>query len=141
MNRHAGERGSAALEAVIIFPVVVLLLGGAIAAGRIAIAGAAVEAAARDAARQASIARTPEQARAAAQTSATTALQQEGLRCTPTVQLDVSGFTRPVGTPAAVQATVSCTVALADVALPILPGSKTLNSSFSSPLDLFRGRQ
>ena len=38
-----------------------------------------------------------------------------------TVTLDTSGFSRPVGTPASVAATVSCTVELSELSLPGQP--------------------
>jgi hypothetical protein len=111
-----------------------------IAAGRIAVAGGSVEAAARDAARYASIARDATSARSAALIGARETLAQEGLKCVPTVSVDTGGFSRPVGTPAAVSATVTCVVRLEDVALPGIPGSKELTSRFVSPLDPFRAR-
>ncbi len=49
-----GDRGNAALELVILAPVIVLLIGMVVAAGRTTIAQGSIDAAARDAARQAS---------------------------------------------------------------------------------------
>ncbi|HEY7144806.1 MAG TPA: TadE/TadG family type IV pilus assembly protein [Streptosporangiaceae bacterium] len=134
------QAGDAALELVIIAPVLLAFIGLAIAAGRTAVAQGSVDAAARDAARQASIARSPGEAIAAATASAQTALGQDGLNCTPTVTLDTSGFSVPLGQPAQVSATVSCTVPLSDLVVPGLPGSRTLTYTFTSPLDPFRGR-
>ena len=79
------EAGNAALELVILAPVIVLLICMVIAAGRVAIAKGSVDAAARDAARQASIARSPDAARAAAIASARAELAGDGLNCTPRV--------------------------------------------------------
>ena len=140
--RHERDTGNAALELVILAPIVVLLIGFVIAAGRTSIAQGSVQAAARDAARQASISRTPAAAQSAAQISAGTELAQEGLDCisAPSVQVDVGGFRTPVGQPATVTATVSCTVPLGDLVLPGVPGSRTLSASFTSPLDPYRGR-
>lgn len=56
--RNGGQRGSASLEAVIVVPAILLLLGLAWAGGRIGIAQSKVDAAAEDAARAASIHRT-----------------------------------------------------------------------------------
>ena len=134
------QAGDAALEVVILAPVLIFLLALVIAAGRTSSADTAVAAAARDAARQASIARTPAAAQAAALTSAQAALSQDGLDCAPTVTVDTAGFGVPVGQPAAVSADVSCTVPLSDLLLPGLPGSKTLRAAFTSPLDPFRAR-
>ena len=99
-----------------------------------------MSAAARDAARQASISLNPGQAQTAALSSAMTALDQDGLDCRPVVTVDTSGFGVPVGQPATVSATVTCTVSLSDLLVPGLPGSRTLTATFTSPLDPFRER-
>jgi uncharacterized protein (UPF0333 family) len=137
-----GERGNAALELVILAPVIVLLIGMVVAAGRTTIAQGSVDAAARDAARQASIARSPAAALAAAQDSASAALAGDNLDCTPTIAMPGldQAFATPVGQPASVTAIVSCTVSLSDLLVPGLPGSKQLTGTFTSPIDPFRGR-
>jgi hypothetical protein len=138
---RAADDGSAALELVILAPVLFALLGLVIAAGRISIAQGSVDAAARDAARQASISLTPTAAQAAGQASALTALRLDGLDCRPVVLINVSQFaTTQPGEPAAVTATVRCTISLSDLALPGLPGSTLLQAHFSSPLDVYRSR-
>ncbi|MFI6326524.1 TadE/TadG family type IV pilus assembly protein [Nonomuraea sp. NPDC050556] len=135
------ERGSATIEAMLAIPAVVLVILLGVAAGRITVATAAVEAAARDAARQASIARTAGEASSRAQASARDSLNSRGIRCTSvTVQVSTAGFGRPVGSPATVSATVTCTVPLEDVAFPGLPGSVRRQATFASPLDPYRGR-
>lgn len=140
--RRRGERGSAALELVILAPVLLALLGLVIAAGRVTIARGAVHAAARDAARQASISLTPAAATAAGTASARAALAQDHLDCSPDVTIDTSSFTAaPAGQAAPpVQATVTCTVPLSDVGLPGLPGTVQLKGQFASPLDIYRSR-
>lgn len=141
---RAGEddAGNAALEIVILAPVLILLICMVIAAGRIAIAQGSVDAAARDAARQASIARSPEEARAAALASARAELAGEDLNCSPVVGMPGIGgdFAEPLGQPASVRATVRCSVSLSDLLVPGLPGHLTLGAAFTSPLDPFRGR-
>jgi Flp pilus assembly protein TadG len=137
---HRGDDGNAALEIAILAPVLLGLLALVIAAGRTAIAQSAVNAAARDASRQASLSLTPTAAQAAAQVSARAALRSDGLDCVPVVVTDTSQFGIPPGHPAAVAATVSCTVAMADLALPGLPGSVRLHAVFTSPLDTYRSR-
>lgn len=138
----AGDReaGDAALELIIIAPVLLAIIGLVIAAGRTSVAQGSVDAAARDAARQASIARSPADALTEAKLSAQDALSQDGLNCDPVVNVDTSGFGVPVGQPAEVSATVTCTVPLSDLVVPGLPGSKTLTYTFTSPLDPYRGR-
>ncbi|MBO0833018.1 MAG: pilus assembly protein [Actinobacteria bacterium] len=138
--RHA-DRGSAALELVVLAPILLGLLGLVIAAGRTAVAEGSVAAAARDAARQASISLSPAAAQANGQASAEAALRQDGIHCHPVVVIDTSQFTSvPVGQPASVTAAVSCTVPLANLALPGLPGTARLRASFTSPLDIYRVR-
>jgi len=135
-----GDAGNAALELVILAPVILFLLGLVIAAGRTSVAQGSVAAAARDAARQASISLTPAAAQTAALSSAQAALGQDGLNCDPVVRVNVSGFGVPVGEPASVRATVICRVSLSNLLVPGMPGSRTLRATFTSPLDPFRGR-
>lgn len=134
------DAGNAALELVVLAPVILFLLGLVIAAGRTSIAQGAVDAAARDAARQASISLTPSAAKAAALSSASAALSGDGLHCNPLVNVDTSQFGHPVGTPAHVVATVQCRVPLSDLVVPGMPGSRLLTGRFTSPLDPFRER-
>jgi Flp pilus assembly protein TadG len=139
--RPRAEDGSAALELVVLAPVLLAMLALIIAAGRTSIAQGAVDAAARDAARQASIALSPSAAQAAARSSALAALHRDGLACDPVISMDTSGFATPPGQPAPpVSVTVSCAVPLADLSLPGLPGTITMSSDFTSPLDQYRAR-
>jgi Flp pilus assembly protein TadG len=130
------DAGNAALELVVLAPVIFILIALVVAAGRTSIAQGSVDAAARDAARQASISLTPGAAQVAAQSSAQAALSGDGLDCVDTRQF----VTVPVGLPASVTATVFCRVPLSDLVVPGLPGSRTLWFSFSSPLDPYRER-
>jgi len=139
-SRRDRDAGNAALELIILAPVILILLGLVIAAGRTSVAQGSVAAAARDAARQASISLTPSAAQTAALSSARAALGQDGLNCDPVVTVNVSGFGVPVGEPANVQATVTCRVSLSNLVVPGMPGSKTLRATFQSPLDPYRGR-
>lgn len=137
------DAGNAPLELVILAPIIVLLICMVIAAGRTTIAQGSVDAAAREAARQASLARSPEAARAAAVGSARAELNGENLNCSPaTVKTPgLNGaFAVPVGQPSSVTAYVTCRVSLSDLILPGLPGSVQLKSKFVSPLDPYRGR-
>jgi len=135
------DGGNAALELVVLAPVIFILIALVVAAGRTSIAQGAVDAAARDAARQASISLTPGAAQVAARSSAQAALSGDGLDCHPRVRVDTRQFeTVPVGLPASVTATVVCRVPLSDLVVPGLPGSRTLWFSFTSPLDPYRER-
>ena len=136
----ADERGSAAIELVLLVPALMLLLMFAVAGGRVAIAHGSVQQAAADAARAASIARTAGTTQTTAVAAARATLANQGLTCASmTVTLDTSGFATPVGTPANVAATVSCTVELSELALPGLP-NRVVSATVTSPLDVFRGR-
>src|SRR5215475_12027988 len=105
-----GEHGNAALELLVLAPVIFALIGLVIAAGRTSVAQGSVDAAARDAARQASISLTASAARRAALSSAYAALGADGLHCRPVVTLDLAaGFGMPLGQPAQVSASVRCT--------------------------------
>lgn len=133
------ERGSVSLELAIIAPALLLLLGALVLAGRVETSSASVEQAARAAARDASLARTPD----AARTTAVTSAQRElagGTCVNIDVTVDTSGFAAPVGTNAAVTVTVSCTVSVANLAIPGLPGAHTMTGTATSPLDRYRSR-
>lgn len=135
------ERGSAALEAVIGVPALLLLVGLLVLGGRTAIAQQAVQAAAADAARAASIARTASVARSGASNAAHTSLVNQNLDCaTTTVTVDTAAFSTPVGTPGRVSATVTCGLRLGNIGLPGIAGTKTITATMSSPLDTYRGR-
>lgn len=135
------DRGSASIEAAVGVPALLLFIALIIGAGRVAIAHQAVEAAAAEAARSATIERTRADAAHAAEAAATATLANQQLRCLSTqIVVDTTGFTVAVGTPASVTATVTCVVDLADVSVPGLPGSLTISATVSSPLDTYRGR-
>lgn len=136
---RGADTGSVTLEVVVLAPALILTLLFVIAAGRIAQAHQAVEAAARDAARQASIARDPATARTTALTSAQASLTRERLRCRPNVTVNTAGFNHPIGQPATVTTHVTCTIQLADIAAAGVP-STTVTATFASPLDPYRGR-
>nr|WP_272923755.1 TadE/TadG family type IV pilus assembly protein [Streptomyces sp. SID3343] len=135
-----GDGGSVALETAILVPVLALLVAVMVAAGRITMAGGAVDAAAKAAAREASLARNPYDAATRADAAARHTLDQRGLSCASvSVSLDTSEFAPPAG-PARVRATVRCTVHLSDAAVPGMPGAKSMTSTVVSPVDRFRDR-
>ncbi|WP_149203866.1 TadE/TadG family type IV pilus assembly protein [Actinotalea subterranea] len=135
------DRGSVTLELAILAPALLLVLGALILAGRVQVAGGAVEQAARSAAREASLARTPDQAREAAVAAADRELAAAGIDCATTaVSVDVTGYRAPVGQDAVVRVSVECSVSMADLAIPGLPGSRTMGAEGVSPLDRFRSR-
>lgn len=134
------ERGEVAIEAAILAAAMLMLLALIIFAGRYITAESAVNEAARAAARAASIAPDATAAAGAAQAQALQILNQQ-LHCTPAkAVVDASDYRKPPGQPANVRATVSCTVSLADLALPGLTGSKTLTATWTSPIDRYEQR-
>ncbi|MEV4824535.1 TadE family protein [Micromonospora sp. NPDC049274] len=140
--RIRDQRGSASIEMAVVAPAILALIAGTIIGGRLNLARQALEAAAYDAARTASLARTAAEANAQAQAAANSTLDAQGLSCTNlSVTVSAAGFGVPVGQPATVTATVSCTATLSDVALPGMPGAVPLAASFTSPLDTYRSRQ
>ncbi|MEU1623128.1 TadE/TadG family type IV pilus assembly protein [Streptomyces sp. NPDC005722] len=140
--RLRGDRGSEAIQAAIVTPLLIAFLCLAIAAGRLAVSGGKTDAAAEDAARAASLERTPLAAQSAAAEAAARSLEDQGIRCSSTdVDVDASGLAVPIGQVGYVTVTVRCTVDLSDLLLPGAPGSKTLTSTFTSVADAFRARQ
>lgn len=136
-----GERGSAAVELVLVVPALVLVLGLLVAGGRLWFARATVVEASESAARAASLARTAGEARDAGRRAGHRVLDTDGLRCAGlAVTVDVGGFGVPVGTPATVRSTVTCQVPFADLTLPGMPGSITVRSDGGASLDTYRAR-
>jgi hypothetical protein len=134
------DRGSAPVEMAITGLIAVALIGVLIVAGRVAIASSSISGVAGNAARDASLARTPAVAVQRATSTAIASLQAQHLRCkgTPDVAVDTSGFSAPPGTNAVVTVDVTCVVALSDIGMPLMPGSRTLHDHAVSPLDPFR---
>ena len=135
------DDGNAVVEVIPAAFVLLIFIALITAGGRITHAAMAVQDAARNAARQASIARTPLAAAAAARTSALGTLASDQLACRPAVTVNTAGFNVPPGQPALVTAAVTCNVSLAGLTgIPGIPGSRLVTAVFSSPLDLNRAR-
>ncbi|MEW2000783.1 TadE family protein [Streptomyces coelicoflavus] len=139
---RCGDEGSVAIEAAIVIPPLIMFLCLALAGGRLVTSGAKIDAAAEDAAREASIHRTAASAQSAAQTAAAESLGDQGITCaSSSVAIDTSGLSVPVGQVGTVTVTVNCTVNLSDLLLPGVPGSKSLASTATSVVDAFRSRR
>jgi Flp pilus assembly protein TadG len=135
MRRHS-ERGAATTELVLMTPVLVAMLLLVVALGRVASARADVEAAARDAARAAANARSASAGLRDGDLAARASVDEGGVECRSlSVTLDTTEF-RAGGS---VAATVSCTVALGDLAGIGLPASRTITAHFTAPIDRYRG--
>lgn len=135
--RWRDERGMATAELVLLTPVALVVLAFLVIAGRLSTTTADVAAAARDAARAASLTQTYEQAVDAATTTAGASLAAHDVTCR---NLTVTG-----GDPSTFVAggeitiTVSCDVSLADVALPGIPGTRSIAKASTEVIDRFRG--
>lgn len=141
MNVRRDERGSASIEAAIAVPAFALFVGLIIFGGRTATAHQAVESAAADAARSASILRAESQAKTAAEQAARANLTSQGLNCVRIdVDVDTHEFDRAVGEPALVEVTVACLLDLSDLAVPGVPGTRTISATMTSPIDTWRER-
>ncbi len=135
------ERGSAAIEAAIGVPAFALFVGLIIFGGRTATTHEALQSAAADAARSASLARDADVARAEASEAATTSITNQQIGCSAiSVDVDTSDFNKQPGVPGSVNVTVSCRLDLSDLALPGVPGSRVMRATMSSPIDTWRER-
>lgn len=139
--RGRGELGSASLEAAVGVPAFVLFVGLIIFGGRTATAHQALESAAADAARSASLERSAAEAEEAAEAAARSSLANQDIDCLAVgVDVDTSGFSTQVGLDASVDVTVTCRLDLSDLSIPGVPGNRTLTESMSSPIDTWRER-
>ena len=134
MNRR-DDRGTAAVEMVLIVPVLICAFLFVVGLGRMAHARQQVEGVAADAARAASLERNTDRSAAAARAMAVQALGSAGLSCQGlTLDVDVSNY-RPGGT---VRVTVRCTANLGDVALSGLPGHRVFSANATVPIETYR---
>jgi Flp pilus assembly protein TadG len=132
MKPVPGERGSATVEAAIFVPLLVFILLGIVAGGRLVDAKADVHSAAREAARAASLRGTPAGATAAAQEAAREALARRRRSCTSwNAAIDTSRL-RPGGV---VTVDVTCVVALSGLGLPGLPTARSIEAGVTVPID------
>lgn len=141
LSRIRDERGSASVEAAVGLPAFVLFVGLIIFGGRTATTHQAVESAAADAARSASIARTSSQAQENAKNAALASLANQQIHCLSVdVSVDTSDFSKTVGAPGTVAVTVQCRLDLSDLSVPGVPGTRVIKATLASPLDTWRER-
>ncbi|MEU8632717.1 TadE/TadG family type IV pilus assembly protein [Amycolatopsis sp. NPDC048633] len=131
------ERGSVTAEAVLIAPVLVMLLVFvAVVVHRGVDARLRLDDAAHQAARAASLQRTPAAAGTAAEATATSALSHAGLVCR-----DASVTTSTSASPgSAVVVSVRCTVGFGQALILGVPGSRTLSATASEVIDTYRSQ-
>lgn len=125
------DRGSMAVEVVMLTPLLVMMMFLVVGFGRFVSAEGEAQALARDAVRAATLERDELSARLAARAMAAAAAP-DNLACRPA---EMSGtFTRG----GMVTVDVECTVSFEDLGLVGLPGSATVRGSSSAPLDEYR---
>lgn len=118
-------------------PVLFVVLGFLVLAGRLATVRGDIAAATRDAARAASLAATYGQAVVDARATAEASLGDFDVSCR---DLDVSlGDRRTFQPGGTVTTTVSCEVSLTDIAIPGVPGSRRVGATSVEVIDLYRG--
>ncbi len=132
----ASERGNALISFLLLAPALVLFLELIVLGGRVAATKADVQAASREAAREASIASGPSSAAAVIDPVAATALAGKGVRCrSHTAAL---GPATDYAQGGAVEVVVTCDLDLADLDLLGLPGSLTMEASSLEPIEQYR---
>ena len=144
VEEPAGEGGSAAVELVIIAPVLILMLLFVVFVGRLGWAKGEVDAAAKAGARAASLTRSPGMAQVAGRAAAADALSTSKLLCERTVVVADTSHYDIVGAPALVQpgsfvtVTVTCTVRRSDLGLPFIPGTQSVTVDATEIVDEFK---
>lgn len=134
--RERAQGGSAAVELVLVTPLLVVLMMLIVTAGRLVQARMETGSAAAQAARAASLARDPATATVNASAIASAALASQHLTCSALTVTTSTATFRPGGQ---VSVQVTCTVSLAGLALLHLPGAETITAHAAAPIDLFRG--
>lgn len=125
---RAEDRGSVAVEASILVPVLVALVALALVAGRVSISKGDVAAAAQHAAREISLARTPGQGVAGAQDAARSSLQVGEPTCR------AMQFSHSI-TATEVTVEITCTVDLSAATVLPVPGSVAVTGRATDVLD------
>ncbi|MGW7067112.1 hypothetical protein ACWGII_18835 [Streptomyces sp. NPDC054855] len=139
--RGGGERGSYTLEAVLCLTVLVPILGIIAAFGLAGLGDSTAANAAAAAARAASASDDPDTAQARGRQAALKSLGQAQRTCASSdIVVDTSGFPSQPGQPGTVTVRVDCTIPLAELAVPGLPGSKTLTATRHSAVDRYVDR-
>lgn len=131
------ERGSGAVEAALLVPVIVMMIALLAGGGRVWSARAQLADLAGDAVRLAAHADSSHQARADVAALVEASAAPAGC-ATVEIDLDLSDFGRTPGTAGTVTATLRCTADLTDLLLPGLPGSMVLDATAEAPLDTYR---
>lgn len=128
-----GERGSMAVEIVILAPVMLAFMMLVVAAGRLVAVKGDLEAASRDAARAASLERTSGAAQGRANEVVDASLDKQTTACQGT---SLGGTDFVSG--GIVRVSLTCQVSYAGLGLLGLPGSITVKAVSTAPIDVYR---
>lgn len=132
-GERPADRGSVAVEVVLVAPLLIVLLVFIAGLGRIAHTRGQVDGAAADAARSASLQRTPAAAQHAGEAAARAYL---GTACQ---QLDVLIDTARLRPGGEVQARVDCDTSLSGLGMAGLRGHKNFTATAVAPIETYRG--
>jgi Flp pilus assembly protein TadG len=134
------EAGGAAVEIVVVAPILIAMLLFVVGLGRLGTAREAVDGAARDGAREASLARRTVDATRTAREMVTATLAEKKVSCaSPNVVVDYSPNPGHLTAGGTVTVHVDCTVENSDVVLSGLPGTSKLSGAFTAVVDTYRG--
>lgn len=133
-GERGNDRGSVAVEVVLVAPLLIVLLVFIAGLGRIAHTRGQVDGAAADAARSASLQRTPAAARQAGEAAARAYLGSSCHRLE--IWIDTARL-RPGGE---VQARVHCDTSLSGLGMAGLPGHKSFTATAMAPIENYRGQ-
>lgn len=128
--------GSVTTELVLLTPILLVLLGFVVFAGRLGGVQQRVLAAADEGARAASLRGDPDAGRSVAISAVEANLADAGVEC---VDLSVEVGTDDFRRGGQVTVTVRCAVGLDDVVFAGLPGSRVYEASATEVIDLWRG--
>ena len=133
-QRESGD--VAVLELVLLMPVLLALLLLMVGLGRLGVSRLDIDDVTADAARAASLARSPTGAEGAARQAATDSLGSHALTCNPLeVAVDVSAF-RPGGW---VTVTLVCTIPADRLGATWVPEQRTLTARSTAAIETYRG--
>ena len=135
-----GERGGAAVEIVVVAPLLILMMLFVVGLGRLGTAREAVDGAARDAAREASLARDTGEAVVNAKQVATDTLSEKNVSCAnPNVDVQFAPDPARLTAGGSVKVLVDCTVENSQAVMSGLPGTKTMHGESTAVVDTYRG--
>ncbi len=134
-QQRSGDRGSVAVETAVVAPALIILLLLVVFAGRVSQAEAAVQRAASEASRAASLEFDAAAATEAAQSTVAANLASSQVVCSNLeTDIDVTGLA-PGGR---VSVTVRCEAPMSDLALLGVPGQRTMSATSIEVVDRYR---